>query len=207
MIPKYVSILLFDQVELLDFAGPLEVFYRAKKSLENYDKDVLLFEATTISVEKKEIRVFGGLKVIPAHVTTSTTGIDFLIIPGELGARAMTTNSPEVVFVRKAIRTMPYIATVCTGIWVLALTGEIAGKHVTTHHSRYDSFQKAFPDISLVKNQKEVEDEQVISAGGVSSGIDLGLYIVGKFQGEEALKTTEDVLEYNLSKKIQSMPM
>ena len=191
-----VGVLLFDDVELLDFTGPLEVFYRARLATDDAESPNNLFNTFTIAKSHSPIKIFGGLSVIPDKKFDEIGNMDLLLIPGGPGARRMTTTSPEVLFVKEKEKTLAYIATVCTGAWIYALTGRSNNHKMTTHHNRYDAFEKLFPGTTLIRDQKYVDDGKIISGGGVSSGIDLGLYLVYKFFGKEVLLRTAYSIEY-----------
>ncbi len=189
-----MGILIFDGVELLDFAGPLEVFYVARPS--PLQKETKLFNAFTIAKERKPIKVKGGLRVIPDKTFEEVESLDILIIPGGEGARKMDKDAPEVNFVRSIEDRVEQLATVCTGTWIYANTGNRKGEKLLTHHLRKEEFKNKFPEIELVEGYRYFENDTIVSAGGVSCGIDLGLYLVYKFFGEEAVDYTASILEY-----------
>ena len=192
-----VIILLYDNVEILDFTGPLEVFYRARLATDDAERPGNLFTAITVAQSYSPVKTFGGLSIIPDKKIDEIDKSDILLIPGGPGARKMIMKSPEVLFVKENIQSFTYIATVCTGAWICGLAGVSNGHKITTHHNRYYSFEKLFPNTMLIRNQKYIDDGKIISSGGISSGIDLGLYLVYKFFGKEVLQRTADLLEYN----------
>ncbi len=189
-----VGILIFDGIELLDFAGPLEVFYVARPSPQQ--RDVRLFNAFTIARTKEPITVKGGLKVIPDKSFDEVQQLDILLIPGGEGARKMKGDEPEINFIRGIEPNVEQIATVCTGSWIYAMSGDRAGERLLTHQLRREEFKDKFPDIKIVEGYRYFENDTVVSAGGVSCGIDLALYLVYKFFGEEAVDYTASVIEY-----------
>lgn len=189
-----VGILIFDEVELLDFAGPLEVFYAARPS--PLETEVQLFNAFTIARSKDPVKVKGGLRILPDKTFDEVESVDILVIPGGRGARKMKGSEPEIQFVRSLEPKTEHIATVCTGTWIYALSGSRKGEKVVTHHLRREEFKKRFPEIEIVEGYRYFENDTIVSAGGVSCGIDLALYLVYKFFGEEAADYTASVLEY-----------
>ena len=189
-----VGILIFDNVELLDFAGPLEVFYVARQS--ETIKDTPLFEVFTVASEAKPIQVEGGLKVLPDKTFEDVDELDILVIPGGHGARMKTTDSPEVKFIKELQDKTETVATVCTGAFLYAISGDRSGEKLVTHHNYVAMFREKFPQIEFVENCRYYDDDLVVSAGGITCGIDLALYLVYKHFGEEAVDYTSSVLEY-----------
>ncbi len=192
-----VGILIFDDVELLDFAGPLEVFYAAR--LSEKQKEQPLFNPFTIAKSKEPIKVKGGLKVIPDKTFQEIENLDLLIIPGGKGAREMKGDEPEVKFIRKMETKVEQVATVCTGSYLYCLAGDRKGLELLTHHSRIDEFKTKFPKVKWIEGYRYYEDDVVVTAAGISCGIDLALYLVYKFFGEEAADYTAQYLEYHFT--------
>ena len=175
------GILVFDGVEVLDFAGPFEVFSCARRSNGN-----LYFEALTVA-EKPEITCVGGLVVRPAVLLADCPPLDLLIIPGGPGAREKRDDGhqPLIDFILTREPAAQVVASVCTGSFILARSGLLDGKTATTHASRLDRFRGEFPRVT-VEHGKVVDHGHIVTAGGVSSGIDLALHILEQWFGPEA---------------------
>jgi transcriptional regulator GlxA family with amidase domain len=177
-----VAMLLFADVEVLDFAGPFEVFAAARN-----ESDQPYTTIFTVA-EHPEIRCHGGLRVIADAGFDSCPACDVLIVPGGPGARKHTEGQESMIgFIASQTGTAQVIASVCTGSFLLARAGLLDGRRATTHSGRLSLFAAEFPAVR-VENEKIVDEGQIITAGGVSSGIDLALYLLDRWFGPEARK-------------------
>ena len=172
--PRMVSILLFDDVEVLDFAGPYEVF-RLASTNERPLCHVRTHAATGL------VTCSGGLRVHRDAALGDALGADLIVVPGGPGARTKNGNREVIDLVRRA-RGKTAIASICTGSFLLARAGVLDNGPATTHPVRFTEFSEEFPQIQL-RAAKIVDNGDVITAGGISSGIDLGLYIVERWFG------------------------
>lgn len=175
------GILLFDDVEVLDFAGPYEVLAAARRA-----DDEPYFEVLTMA-ERPDVICWGGLQVTAAHTFTACPQLDFLIVPGGPGAREKRPEVQEapMTFLRQRQPQLASLASVCTGSFLLARAGILDGKRATTHPRRLDLFRAEFPRVDLV-HEKVVDLGTLITAGGVSSGIDLALHLLEREFGTDA---------------------
>jgi transcriptional regulator GlxA family with amidase domain len=175
-----VAILLFDDVEVLDFAGPYEVLSAsADEGGESYAQVVTVSQYATI-------RCRGGLRVLSDCTFGELPAVDVLIVPGGPGARAEPKDQDAVVrFIREYSARSRIVASVCTGAFLMARAGLLAGRRATTHSSRLEEFATKFPDTCVIP--KTVVDEgHIITSAGVASGIDLALHLLAKLFGREA---------------------
>ncbi len=177
--PRRVLILMFDRVEVLDFAGPYEVFSLATDGSGNR-----LCSVETVG-STPEISCIGGLKVKVDYSIADAPAAGLLIVPGGPGARIPGDGYQEIVsFLSSSRLRIPLVASVCTGSFLLARAGLLDGLDATTHPDRAADFRRAFPTVNLVAD-KIVDGGSLITSGGISSGIDLGLYILEKWFGPE----------------------
>jgi transcriptional regulator GlxA family with amidase domain len=171
---RSVAIVVFDGVEVLDFAGPYEVCSLAAR-------DGRLLCRVRTHAATPTITCMGGLRVQRDAPLSDALDADAIIVPGGPGARKGNANQPVIDLIQRAMeRTL--IASVCTGSFLLARAGVLGRGPATTHPLRFDEFRAEFPHIELVE-QKIVDRGEIISAGGISSGIDLALYIVERWFG------------------------
>jgi len=177
--PNMIGFLLFPEVEELDFVGPYEVLGNASD-----EEGKPYCQVTTVGTDR-EITCRRCLRVISDHLLENAPDMDLLIVPGGPGARKNYDDEEIVTFLRQQHKQTPVIASVCTGAFYLAYSGFLDGGRATTHPSQFDSFRKLFPKIELME-QKIVDEGAVVTAGGVSSGIDLGLYFIEQWFGSEA---------------------
>jgi transcriptional regulator GlxA family with amidase domain len=179
--PPRAGILIFDGVEVLDFAGPYEVLSGARRATgETY------FETLTVG-PKSEVACFGGLKVLPDALLDACPPLDLLIVPGGPGAREKLPEDqrPLLDFILRRGREVDVLASVCTGSFLLGRAGLLDGKRATTHSLRLDLFRDEFPAVAA-EEAKIVDLGRVVTAGGVSSGIDLALHLLERWFGPEA---------------------
>jgi putative intracellular protease/amidase/ribosomal protein S18 acetylase RimI-like enzyme len=174
---RRVLILMFDRVEVLDFAGPHEVF-----SLATGKSGERLCSVETVGV-RSQVTCTGGLTVSVDFGLAECPAADLLVVPGGPGARIPDPGHSELVsFLTVAPQKFPLITSVCTGSFLLARAGLLAGLSATTHPDRMDEFRAEFPRISL-QSDKIVDHPALITAGGISSGIDLALHVLERWFG------------------------
>jgi transcriptional regulator GlxA family with amidase domain len=187
---KNIGMLLFDQVEELDFVGPLEVFGLLQRM---YPDTVKVF---TVESEGRPIRCAFQLQVIPEHSFANCPSIDILVVPGGRGARLAMNDDRLLEFVRSRAAQAELITSVCTGALLLAKVGLLDGKRATTHWAALQEL-KQFPGVT-VEHQRYVHDGQVITAGGISAGIDMAFYVVERLCGRAVRDEVAHRMEYRL---------
>jgi transcriptional regulator GlxA family with amidase domain len=190
--PIPVAFVLSRGAVMIDFAGPWEVFqdvYLPHRGKEMDDQ--MPFRLYTVAETKAPVRISGGLQVIPDHTFDDAPPPRVVVIPAQGGA------SPKMKdWIRKSAAHADLVMSVCTGAFVLADTGLLAGKSATTHHGSYKSFAMRFPDVHLERGVRYVENGNLATAGGLSSGIDLALRVVERYFGPEAATQTAYQMEY-----------
>lgn len=191
MQPKNTAILLFNDVEVLDFTGPYEVFNTA-----NTEYGQTIFNVYTIAEMKETISARNGLKVTPDYSLNDCPPPDILVIPGGRGRKIEMNNSVLLNWTKQKFDSLEFLLSVCTGAFIVGKTGLLDGHEATTHHFSYEEFEKTFPQINLVKNTKYVDNGKIITAAGVSSGINMSLYVVSKLFGDELKQKTADHIEF-----------
>ncbi len=184
-----VGVLLFPQVEELDFVGPFEVLSYINK-IKPASTKVLLIAETAEPVE-----AYNGMRVIPDVTMENCPQLDILVIPGGKGRYAAMKNSAIKEFIQQQAQKAKYITSVCTGAFLLAEAGLLTGKKATTYHT-------AFAELAAysveVLPQKVVHENNIITAAGVSSGIELGLYILKEEFGAAVAQEAADNIEYKI---------
>jgi transcriptional regulator GlxA family with amidase domain len=186
-----VAILLFDDVEVLDFAGPFEVFSVADKL-----HDQALFNVVTIGVAPGTVRTVGGLKVVPTYTLETAPSIHLLLIPGGIGTRALLKQPALIEWVRRQARLSPLVASVCTGALLLAAAGLLDGAQVTTHFNGLERLRELAPQAVLDPSRRYHDNGRILTSAGISAGIDLSLHLVARLHGVEAALATARQMEY-----------
>ena len=185
-----VGILVFDGVEELDFAGPLEVFGTAAKL------DPKSFTVLTIGVRGREAKGTNGLVVEADRTLEGSPRTDILVVPGGRGTRREMHNPELLRFVRDAAESCDLVASVCTGALILASAGLLDGKKATTHAAALLEL-RAFPKVK-VEHRRYLQQGNIITSAGISAGIDMALFVVGKLCGESLRLATAREMEYRL---------
>lgn len=183
---KTVGIVVFDDVEELDFIGPLEVFGMAARL--GADCHTIL-----ISLQEGEVRGSYGLRFLPNYTIAQCPELDLLIVPGGFGARS---HARENLSLLHFIRSQPGpVASICTGALILASAGLLEGRTATTHHSAMDLL-RACNGVDAREGVRMTLDRQVSTSAGISAGIDLSLALVARMFGEVLAEQVAQRLEW-----------
>ena len=198
-----VGILIFDEVEVLDLAGPFEVFSRTRllKGAESRrSNDSAPFNPFTVSIDTKPLTATGGLKIIADYTFNNFPKIDILIVPGGYGTRTLLNNEILLKWIKAVSDKANITASVCTGSLLLAKAGLLEGKRATTHWGAIEALKSISKDIHVISDRRVVNDE-IITSAGVSSGIDMAFMIVETLYGEEVSSDTAKYIEFHRSKE------
>ncbi|MDM5233155.1 DJ-1/PfpI family protein [Lysinibacillus pakistanensis] len=189
-----VGIFLFDDVEVLDFAGPFEVF--SVTEIENGQQP---FVVETVSEKGNLVIATNGLKVQPDYSFDNVPRFDILIIPGGLGAREREMYNDNVInWITNQMKTVQLMTSVCTGALLLAKAGLLNGKMATTHWASLERLKIEFPQVEVQREVKFVDEGNVITSGGISAGINMSFHIVKRLLGSEVAQNTAKIMEYEI---------
>ena len=189
----HVGILLFNEVEVLDFAGPFEVFSVATEN------QVKFFKTFTIGETSESVVARNGLKVTPDYTIHNHPKMDILIIPGGYGAEQIEINNDVVLrWIKDQELKVDFLASVCTGAFLLAETGILDYKKATTHWMDLERLENEYPNINVIRNVKFVDEGRILTSGGISAGINMSFYIIENLFGIEGVKETAKIMEYDL---------
>ena len=196
--PREVGILIFDGVEVLDFCGPFEVFSVARRPGE-HSQEERLFNVRTIAEERKTVTCTGGLLVEP-HLAIAAgdaeTRFDIIVVPGGQGTRRERLNGPVLDWIAAQDRRTELTTSVCTGAFLLAERGILDGKRATTHWASVGWMRDQYPAVTMLDDARFVDEGRVITAAGISAGIDMALHVVARLHGEETARWTARRMEY-----------
>jgi transcriptional regulator GlxA family with amidase domain len=193
---RTVGILLFDEVEVLDYAGPYEVFWEARPTGEDDDSRAL-FDPVTIAERAGPVRGRGGLQAVAQFSLADHPPLDILVVPGGLGTRPLLKNQAVLDWIAATDRTTALTTSVCTGAFLLAQRGLLDGKRATTHWASVDWMRKTYPKVTMVDNERFVDEGRTITSAGVSAGIDMALHIVARLHGAETAGWTARRIQYD----------
>ncbi len=195
-IPLIVGILIFDDVEILDVAGPFEVFAVTRLNAEQRLQQSSPFKVYLISETNKQITAIGGLRLTPDVTISECPELDLLVVPGGWGTRKESKNKILVKWIGNQFSNNRLIASVCTGSSLLGKAGLLDGRDATTHWRAFDFLQESAPKARILKNVRFTLTEPIFTSAGVSAGIDLALRIVSHVFGTEVGQATALQMEY-----------
>lgn len=189
-----VGIFLFNEVEVLDFAGPFEVFSVTEVNEEK------TFTVYTVSENGEMITARNGLKVQPNYSIENLPPVDILIIPGGLGARKYEIKNEIVIkWIRQQMKEVKLMTSVCTGALLLAKAGLLEGLKATTHWASIEKFKNEFQNVEVIENVKFVDEGHIITSAGISAGINMAFHIVKNLLGMHVAEDTAKRMEYDIS--------
>lgn len=189
---RHVAIMVFDDVEVLDFAGPYEVF-----NVTGELNDPKPFNVFTVAETHAPIRTRGLMSVLPNYAITDMPSTDILLIPGGAGSRALLKKPYVIDWVREQAESVELLLSVCTGSLVLAKAGLLDGLEATTHHENLDDLAALTEGrTTVIADRRYVDTGAIIMSGGVSAGIDMSLSVVRKLLGDAVLARTLNEMEY-----------
>ncbi len=189
---RNVGILIFDNAEVLDFAGPFEVF-SVTSELNNFE----LFNVFTVAENRNPISAVNGLSVNPKYDYKNSPHIDILIIAGGFGVRKQVQNKNTLNWIRSMHQQTEYTISICSGAMLLGTLGLLDYKPYCTHHEVYEDIIEMVPTGIPQKDKRFFGVDKMYTSGGISAGIDLSFHIVEKIHGAQIAQKTARYMEYN----------
>src|SRR5712691_1020388 len=181
-----IAFVISEGAVVIDFCGPWEVFRDVMVSGGDHP-----FRLYTVSDTSSPIHAGGGMQIIPDYTFANAPAPKVVVIPAQ-----SEPSAAMLKWIRESTKNTDVTMSVCTGAFVLAKTGLLSGKSATTFHSAFNSFAMEFPDIQLKRGARFVENGNLATAGGLSSGIDLALRVVERYYGREVAQKTAYNMEY-----------
>jgi transcriptional regulator GlxA family with amidase domain len=183
---RIVAFVITEGATVIDFAGPWEVFQDA--SLPGRDDSAFLQYLVGPSIAPVEATA--GMQLMPRYTFANAPRADVVVVGAQRGA-------PELIpWLQAQAKAGAVMMSVCTGAFKFAQAGLFDGKSATTHHDFYDSFEKRFPKVKLVRGPRFVDEGQVVSAGGLTSGMNLALHVVERFHGKRLADNVAAYMEF-----------
>lgn len=188
---KNVAILLYDNVEILDFTGPYEVFLVGS----NRGKD---FTVYTVAEEMNPVNALGNLSINPNYTIVNCPTPDILIIPGGWGSRKEMHNQKITNWINKISNEAELVLSVCTGALLLAKANLLDGLQLTTNKNAIEELREVAPKSAIIlKNSRFIDNGKIILSAGVSAGIDMSLYVIRRLLGKERAIQAANLMEYD----------
>jgi transcriptional regulator GlxA family with amidase domain len=188
---RNVAILIFDDVEVLDFAGPFEVFALTDELCHHEP-----FHTFMVATAPGSVRARNGLKVVPDFTLENCPPPHVLVIPGGSGTRPLLNKPALLEWLRTKARTAEIVMSVCTGALVLAKAGLLDGLRVTTHHTALDLLRELAPAATVDPSSRFHDHGKIITAAGISAGLDSSLHVVARLLNPAAAEATARQMEY-----------
>lgn len=199
-----IGILIFDDAEELDFVGPWEVFTMANEVARRAGRepphDVFL-----VAQREGAIRCAKGMRVLADKATSSCSALDVLLVPGGQGTRREVGNTALLDWIAEIARGAKWVTSVCTGALLLTAAGPARGKSVTTHWGFVESLRVRNEAREVLEHYRYVRDGNIVTAAGVSAGIDMALWLVGEWHGAEFAREVQRAMEYDPAPPYQGL--
>ncbi|RNG03760.1 DJ-1/PfpI family protein [Streptomyces botrytidirepellens] len=183
------GLLVFEGAEELDFTGPWEVFTVSSMLRDHADTAVLIAE------QPGAVRCNKGMRVLPDHTLEDHPPLDVLLVPGGRGTRREVSNPAVTDWIRRTSSAATWTTSVCTGALLLHEAGPARGRRVATHHLFEDTLE-ARGDVTVVRDARYVVDGSLVTSQGVSAGIDMALWLVGRLHGVDHARAVRRYIQY-----------
>lgn len=192
----HIGIYLFDDVEVLDFAGPFEVFSTAARVAAR-DASALprRFAVTLIADCLRTVHARGGLRVAVDAAFANHPPLDVLLVPGGDVTHELE-RAPVSDWIATVARKTPLVASVCTGAFLLAKAGLLAGRRATTHWEDVDDLRRQFPDVKVESGAPWIDEGDIVTSAGISAGLDMSLHLVARLANLELAERTARQMDY-----------
>jgi transcriptional regulator GlxA family with amidase domain len=195
-----ISILVFDQVEVLDFAGPYEVFTTASRVHGRIHSGVQpdvapLFDVACVSRDGQPVQARAGLRVLPEYGFASAPPCDLLVVPGGVVDAVMQCPA-TLAWIARTAATAHITASVCTGAFLLAASGVLRTGEVTTHWEDVEELRKQFPALTVVDGPRWIDHGNLVTSAGISAGMDMSLHLVARLAGQGLAERTARQMDY-----------
>lgn len=190
--PRRVAVLIFDSVEVMDFAGPFEVF-----GVTGQREGKALFDVYTVARESKPVMARNNLSVNPDYSFRDCPRPDILVVPGGFGTRREKHNPAVLEFIRQQSDGAERVLSVCSGALLLARAGLLGGLRATTHQGAMAELAADAPDTEVLTTARVVDNGKIVLSAGISAGIDAALHLVAALHGIEQAAETAAYMEYD----------
>jgi transcriptional regulator GlxA family with amidase domain len=196
MTRRKVGILVFPEVEVLDFCGPFEVFSVTRVDEERRRQEQSPYEVVLVAELPGVVVATGGLKVVPDHTLEDCPPLDVLVVPGGWGTRREMRNDRLTKWLEERANQVTTLTSVCTGSLLLGKAGLLDGKRATTHWRVLQEMRVLFPAVNVIDDQHVVEEGDLLTSAGISAGIDMALRVVTRHHSEAIARATARYMEY-----------
>ncbi|QCK14614.1 DJ-1/PfpI family protein [Mangrovivirga cuniculi] len=187
-----VGFFIYDNMELMDFAGPWEVLSVASEIVKD-EQSLKLYSFADV---RRSINTINGVTITPDFVIDEIPDTDILIIPGGNGSKRIIDQDHLMNSLNKIISLVELTATVCSGARIAASLGLLKERKFTTHYSVFDDVMKIEPTANPDFDNRFMHDSKIITSAGVSAGIDMAIYLVSTIFDDDIAQKTAKFIEY-----------
>ena len=187
-----IGILVFPDAEELDFAGPWEAF-----GVWSRDFPADHVTLRLLAESREPVRCHKGLRVLPDAGTDEIDALDLVLVPGGVGARPLMRRPDLHAWLRGLAERGTLVTSVCTGALVLGAAGLLDGRRATTHWGSLDELRAVSPAITVVDDARFVDEGPVVTAAGVSAGIDMALHLIARLHSPERARAVRREMQYD----------
>ncbi len=191
-----VGILIFPEVEVLDFCGPYEVFTVTRLDEARRREEPSPFQVLLLAEREEAITTAAGMRVLPDCTLASCPPLDILVVPGGWGTRRQIDNKILIDWIAEQGRQVETLTSVCTGVLLLGQAGLLDGRRATTHWRSLKVLRESFPRVTVEEQLHVVEDGNLLTSAGIAAGLDLALKVVERYYGEAVARATARHMEY-----------
>jgi transcriptional regulator GlxA family with amidase domain len=189
---RLVSLLVFEDAEVLDVAGPYEVF-----SVAGRRHGLAPFAVSLVAEHPGPVALRNGFTVVPHHTLAAAPKADILIVPGGMGTRRELDNAPLLAWLRAVGHDAELVLSICTGALLLGKAGMLDGLDATTHHQSYQLLRELAPKARIKEGERFIDNGRIVVAAGVAAGIDMALHVIERLHGEELAEEAALYMEYH----------
>ena len=192
-----IGIYTYDEIEVLDFAGPFEVFSVANRVHARMEPEAApLFNVVIIAERMQPVSARGNLPLQPNASIDAHPPLDVLLVPGGV-VTAELERANVIAWIAETAPSTRITASVCTGAFLLAKAGLLQNKKATTHWEDIPDLESMFPDLDVQHNVRWVDTGDIVTAAGISAGIDMSLHLVARLVREELAVKTARQMEFD----------
>jgi len=193
---KQTGIVVFTDVEVLDFCGPFEVFSVTRLNEQKRREEPSPFNVFLVAERASPVVTAGGMKVLPDYDLDDCPPLDILVVPGGWGTRKEMGNERLIGWIARRAKEVETLASVCTGALLLGKAGLLGGRRATTHWRSLDWMEELFPATRVERRLHFVEEDALFTSAGISAGIDMTIKIVARYFGDAVARATAKQMEY-----------
>jgi transcriptional regulator GlxA family with amidase domain len=190
-----IGLLLFDQVDLLDFGGPYEVFLTADRLLQRAG-DGRSFEVLALTLDGEPVTAYGGVGLVPDAKLDPSLDLDVLVVPGAIAIGDVSADTSLIDAIRSVSADVGIMASVCTGAFLLGEAGLLGGRPWTSHFEDIDVLAGSIGGEGATRGVQWVDSGEVVTAGGLSAGIGMALHLVDRLADRDLAVATARQIEY-----------